>query len=433
MLGSLWWLARQPDLRLVVPELLGICALWVVMLGLLLFFCARGLIRCPTLLILAVALLVRLFFVAGPPQLSDDLYRYLWDGQQLRQGINPYAAAPAAVPVSGEQQALRGLINHPELVTIYPPAAQLLFAAGTLFGGGAAGFKLFLVLLDLLLCLVLLRLLAALHRPPWPAILYAWNPLPILEIAGSGHIDGAAALLVLLSMLLLVKARQAAAPQALTTSAAGGLFAAAVLVKLLPLIFLPGLLLLCRRSLRFFLAGFFIVTLLLCLPFLPQLRNGLETLDLYLHNWEFAGLAFRTLRDLFSGKTARVLLGGLFCLAAARVYLRAWRRRTVAAALQANYAVVLIFLLLTTTLHPWYALYLAALLPVAGGPAGLVLCWAVLLGYQVLIPYAILDQWQEQSWVAAAIVSAPLCARLGTLLAQRWSPSGVHERSPTES
>jgi hypothetical protein len=445
IIGSLFWLALQPDLRLVVPEVIGVCALCVVALGVLLFFCERGLIRCPTLLILIVALLLRLFFVAGPPQLSDDLYRYLWDGQQLRQGGNPYAAAPAVASASIEQEAIRGKINHPELVTIYPPAAQLLFGVGTLFGNGASGFKLFLVLLDLLMCMVLLRLLAVLHRPPWWVILYAWNPLPILEIASSGHIDGAAALLLLAAVLLLIRKNdnnpeqgqrvavnlgrsQRSAPTAISQWLAGGLFGAAVLVKLLPLVFLPALLLLCRGVWRFFLGGVSLCTLLLCLLFWPELTNGLATLDLYLRNWEFAGFAFHLLRDLTSGGTARLLLAGTFVLTAAGLYLRAWRQNTPFAVIEVSYSLALVFLLLTTTLHPWYALYLAALLPLAGGPAGIVLCWSVLLGYQVLIPYAILGQWQEQTWVGGAIVSAPFCALLGGLLAARWLRSSAHAR-----
>ncbi|GAB6083644.1 hypothetical protein JCM30471_25580 [Desulfuromonas carbonis] len=433
ILGSFLWLARQADLRLVVPELIGVCALAVMMLGLLVFVCARGLIRCPTLLILAVALLLRLVFVVAPPQLSDDLYRYLWDGHQLRQGVNPYAAAPAVAPASADREALRGLINHPDLVTIYPPAAQLLFAAGTLFGDGVTRFKLFLVLLDLVLCLVLLGLLTVLRRPPWWLILYAWNPLPVLEIAASGHIDGAAMLFLLAALLVLLKEIPRSPRAAVATTIAGGLFAAAVLVKLFPLVFLPALLLLCRGVRRCFLGGFLLVALLLSLPFWPELQNGLDTLDLYLRNWEFAGLAYRALRDLTSGGTARLLLATTFGLAAAGLYLRAARQATTTAVIQTSYAVTLLFLLLTTTLHPWYALYLVALLPLAGGPAGLALGWSVLLGYQVLTPYAILGQWQEQSWVAAAIVSAPLCTRLATRLASRWSPSSVHDRSPTES
>jgi Glycosyltransferase family 87 len=434
-IGSLWWLSRQPDLRLAVPEVIGGCALCVAALTLLAYCCERGLIRCPTLLILAVALLLRLFFVAGPPQLSDDLYRYLWDGRQLRQGVNPYAVAPAAASTTSGLETLRAKINHPELVTIYPPAAQLLFAAGSLFGGGASGFKLFLVLLDLLLCIVLLRLLSALQRPPWRLILYAWNPLPILEIASSGHIDGAALLLFLFAVLLLIRnsdgAReqtQASVPAAVFPGLAGGVFGAAVLVKLLPLFFLPALLLLCRRGRGFFLGGLSLCTLLLCLLFWPALANGLATLDLYLRNWEFAGFAFRLLRDLTSGGTARLLLAATFVLTAAALYLRAWRQNTASAIVPASYAVALAFLLLTTTLHPWYALCLAALLPLAGGPAGMALCWSVFLGYQVLIPYALLGQWQEQPWVAAAIVSAPVCALCGGWLAARWSRSGPRGR-----
>src|SRR6266568_2250890 len=71
--------------------------------------------------ILAVALLLRLPFLIRPAELSDDIYRYLWDGLQTLSGSNPYAAAPANVhPTHAAAEGVRRLVNHAELVTIYP-------------------------------------------------------------------------------------------------------------------------------------------------------------------------------------------------------------------------------------------------------------------------------------------------------------------------
>jgi hypothetical protein len=80
--------------------------------------------------------------------------------------------------------------------------------------------------------------------------------------------------------------------------------------------------------------------------------------------------------------------------------------------LEAGYAIAMALLLLTPTLQPWYALCLAAFLPFCAGPAGLVLCWAVLLTYRVQIPYFILGQWIENPQVTAAVFLAPVTAYL---------------------
>jgi len=78
----------------------------------------------------------------------------------------------------------------------------------------------------------------------------------------------------------------------------------------------------------------------------------------------------------------------------------------------AFYSIAFTFLLLTPTLHPWYALYLACLLPFAAGPAGLVFGWSVFLAYQVQIGYTLLGQWVESDMTAWMIVSAPAAAVL---------------------
>ncbi len=46
-------------------------------------------------LILALAVLPRLILLASTPALSDDLYRYIWDGKVSAAGIDPYRYAPA--------------------------------------------------------------------------------------------------------------------------------------------------------------------------------------------------------------------------------------------------------------------------------------------------------------------------------------------------
>ena len=418
-------LAAQPELRLAVPLLVGVTAAMVLLLTLALYRGERtGGLWSPAV-ILVVALLMRLLFLSGPPQLSDDSYRYLWDGSNLLHGINPYSAAPSALVPTPALQSVHARINHPDFVTIYPPAAQLLFAGGSALGGTITGLKSFLVLLDLGLCVLLVLLLQLLGRPPWLAVLYAWNPLPVLEIAGSGHIDGAGLTLLIGSCCLLMLERQRAAaigPRRWPVLLSGALLACAGLVKLFPLALAPVLFLLVpagRR--RHFLVGFFGALAELMVPFLPQLTNIGASLDAYARNWEFAGFAFNTLRSLTgSGATARLMLWSSFVLLVISITTRLQARikrglttqDTGCQILEACYLIALALLFLTPTLQPWYALLLAAFLPFGPGPAALVLCWVVFLTYQVQTPYFILGQWTENRQVTVAVFLAPVTAYL---------------------
>jgi hypothetical protein len=417
--------ALQAELRLAVPLLVGSTAAVTAALAAALCFGERGeLVWSPTV-ILSVALLLRLMFLFAPPQLSDDIYRYLWDGSALLRGSNPYAAAPSAVRPPPGLEAVHSMINHPDYVTIYPPAAQVVFAGGACLGGTITGLKTFLVLLDLGLCALIVALLRFVGLPPWTALLYAWNPLPVLEIAGSGHVDGAGLTLFLGSFCLLMTARRGApdceSPR-WSILLSGVLLAGSCLVKLFPLVLVPILFLLVPPSRR----GHFVVSFLgalgaLIYPFLPELTNMVDSLSLYARNWEFAGFAFTVLRTMTgSGTCARLILGACFLVVCVVIYLRQAYLigrgiTTVQAGRQALvscYAIAMALLLLTPTLQPWYALCLAVFLPFCAGPAGLVLCWAVFLTYQVQIPYFILGQWTENPQVTAAVFLGPVTAFL---------------------
>lgn len=425
LIGAMLLLQREPELRLAIPLLTGLTALMTMVLAFVLYRGERGGLPWSPAAILAVALALRLLFVFHPAQLSDDVYRYLWDGSNLLRGVNPYLAAPATMTPPAGLKAIHAAINHPEYATIYPPAAQLIFAAGAAAGGTVTGLKALLVLLDLALCALLISLLNRLELPVWRAVLYAWNPLPVVEIAGSGHVDGAGMTLFAAALLLLLTRGE----RRFYAAASGALFAAAGLVKLFPLVLAPVLFLLVAPGRRLlFLAGFSAAAALLCIPFLPDLTNILRTLAVYAGNWEFAGFAFNALRECTgSGGVARTALVATLLLFVA---VSTWRMASspettedpgarMRRGLNAFYAIAMALLLTTPTLQPWYALMLAALLPFAAGPAGIVLCWAVLLTYRVQIPYFILGQWIESPLVTAAVFLAPAAAWGGSALLSR--------------
>jgi len=420
-------LATLPSLGRAVPELTGLTGLLVILLAFILYRGERHPPDWPLWLILTIALAIRVPFLIRPPELSDDIHRYLWDGLQLLSGQNPYALAPKDITVdTGVLQTIKDAVNHPELVTIYGPAAQLFFGLASLFGGAVLGFKTALVLVDLACCALICLLLGRLRIPAWKGVLYAWHPLPVLEIAGSGHIDGVG-LFFLLAALLMVAENNKSADAAKSPWAAGLFTSCAVLVKLFPAVFLPGFLLALAKQ-RWSLATSFTIAFLLSLlaltlPFCPELRNGLQTLHTYAANWEFGSFSFRSLCFLTgSPKVARMIIGGCFFLAATWRYLHFHRSVQTSpghrplAMVETFYALSLLYLLLTPTLHPWYGLYMVLFLPFAAGPCGLILSWSLLLGYQVLIFYTLLGQWRENDLIAFLTWIGPVTALGLTLL-----------------
>lgn len=406
--------------------------------------------------IIVGAAVFRLMFLFRPPELSDDIYRYLWDGLSILHGNNPYALAPSdAKLVDVEHAALLSHVNHPQLVTIYPPAAQIFFSIGAFLGGisgsGVSGIKALLVAGDIAVCAIIMRMLLQLKMPPSRALLYAWHPLPILEIAGSGHIDGAGVFFLMLAFMLLLNRQNSRVllfpRNGLAFVVAGVVFSLAALTKLFPLVLFPVFLFLAgRKGWQPFTLGAATGAAALSAPFLPGIFNMLVTLDIYARNWEFAGFAFQALHEIFPfGQTARQILAVSFFIIAATLYaLLFWKRKYPvegdcttplwAAAFKTAYCIVLAFLLLTPTLHPWYALYLVCFLPFVPGAAGLVMTWAVLLSYRVLIDFTLLGVWKENDAIPTLIWGATVGALLLGWLASnrawhnRWVVTLAYEK-----
>ena len=185
------------------------------------------------LAILGVAVLSRVLLIAAPP-LSTDIYRYVWDGRVQAAGINPYRYRPADPQVAFlRDQAIFPRINRADsAVTIYPPAAQLIFAGVTRVGASVTAMKMAMVGFEVLSMAVLLSLLRSRGLPETRIIFYAWHPLPLFEFAGSGHIDAAALALMLLACWSADRRQP---------SIAGVILGAAALVKFFPLAIAPTL------------------------------------------------------------------------------------------------------------------------------------------------------------------------------------------------
>src|SRR5262252_9611121 len=190
--------------------------------------------RSTLVLILATAALLRLVALAAPVFLSDDINRYIWDGRVQAAGINPYRY----IPTDPVLAPLRDTLIFPNInrnnyaPTIYPPIAQMLFLLANRLGGTVLAVKLVFVAVEAIGIVALLAVLQAAGKPGEHILLYVWHPLPVWEIAGSGHIDAAVVAFVALALAAAVTGRR---------SWSGAALAAATLVKFFPLVLAPAL------------------------------------------------------------------------------------------------------------------------------------------------------------------------------------------------
>ncbi len=187
--------------------------------------------------ILGVAVACRLATLFSDPFLSSDIYRYVWDGIVQHAGINPYRYVPADAHLAWLRGASDGniypVINRKEYAhTIYPPVAQTIFWITTFISPTVTCMKAVMVLFEGLTLWTIVKLLHYSGRPREQAILYAWCPLLIWEIAGSGHLD--AAVMAFIGLALLFRFRR---HRVLT----GFFLALAVLTKFYPLVLFPAL------------------------------------------------------------------------------------------------------------------------------------------------------------------------------------------------
>ena len=189
-----------------------------------------------TLLIAIIfAVLFRVSILFAPPYLSDDIYRYIWDGRVQAAGINPYRYIPAAPELAQlRDDAIYPKINRRDYAhTIYPPVAQVVFLLTTRISESVVWMKFTMLIFEMVAIWAIASLLNLLGRPRQLLLLYAWHPLAVWEFAGSGHVDAIAIGFIALAFL---------AWQKRSDLGAGFLLACATLVKLFPLVLLPAML-----------------------------------------------------------------------------------------------------------------------------------------------------------------------------------------------
>ena len=228
--GSIW-VGTVPRKDAVLALMLASGALYAGAVALVVRLPAVPRLLAP---VLAIAVALRMALLLAPPFMSSDIYRYVWDGRVQAAGINPYVHVPADTALSSlRDTAIFPRINRADYAhTIYPPAAQMIFAAVGCGSDSVTAAKICMLLLEACGILAALRLLALAKMPPARVLIYAWNPLVLWAVAGDGHIDGAMIGLLGLAMWAAIRQRG---------GLAGALLGGAILTKFLPIAVLPAL------------------------------------------------------------------------------------------------------------------------------------------------------------------------------------------------
>lgn len=367
----LWWLA------------------WAVAVGCLRRVPARRVL----LLVVLGAIALRLAAITAVVPLSDDLYRYAWDGRVQASGTDPYRYPPTApelahlrddwlFPDDAECER-RGkepgctIINRPSVRTIYPPVAQAWFVTGHALGASQLedlGWQLFALLADVATMLLLWRLLLRFERDPrWVAV-YAWSPVAVLEAVQNGHVDGLATLFVLAAVGLAGR----------RPGWSGAALGAATMVKLYPALLLPVLL--GRRPVRV-VTAFAAVCVVSYVPHLLAVGwDVLGYLPGYLQEEDYdSGDRFLLLSPLGLTGTAGTVVAAVIGLIVAVVVLRRVRRSPEDVS---RHALLLLgsALLVATPVQPWYGLPIAALAALAVRPVWLAIPLAAYPTFFAVVP-----------------------------------------------
>jgi len=325
--------------------------------------------------LLVLGILFRLVFLFAIPNLSQDFYRFIWDGNLFVLGINPYLFFPNDLLANGNiliphaQELVEGMgVLSAKNYSNYPPLNQLLFGIASWFGeghimGSLIAMRLMIITADIGIFFFGRKLLKSVNRSPHLIFWYFLNPLVIIELSGNVHFEGVMLAFFVWGLCLLASKKWV--PAAL-------LMAAAISIKLIPLIFMPlffkhlGI----KKGFLFNLLAM-AALLLTLLPFYSSefLSHYSATISLWFYNFEFNASIYNIVKELaiqfeakpwelikVYGKITPIIMIGLV------VILTLFRNnRTLSSLLHTMLIILTAYFFLASTVHPWYLIFLLIL------------------------------------------------------------------------
>ncbi len=331
-----------------------------------------------------MGIILRFSFINTMPIGSDDIYRYMWDGKVQSNGINPYKFSPVdSNLVYLHSDILPSKVNFPELKTIYFPLSQWLFFLGyQLSGESIGGYKLILMIFELLTIVILHLILRKLNKPLEYLLLYVLCPLPIFQFALDSHLDGYGLLLITISILFYLKRR-------LTISLI--FLGLSLSIKPIGILFIPFFFL-NEKKISDRLKILFLPFVTFFIQFIPYIfsSNPFEALFVYAKHWSFNGGIFTLLNSIIKhNQITRIVCGIILLISLIPLYLSRYDF------LKKIYYSVLLLLIFSPVVHPWYIGWLTVLIPIVPAFSGIMYSSLSSLTSFTVLSYQLNGVWKE--------------------------------------
>ena len=309
---------------------------------------------------LHIGILFRLILIMTIPNLSQDFYRFIWDGRLLLKGVNPYLFTPNQIPNAVFQSQFliekMGPLSASHFSN-YPPLNQILFAISAFFSpknifGNILVLRTLIILADLGIYVFGKKILSGLNLKKSNIYIYFLNPLVIIELTGNLHFEGVMMFFFCLGVFSFFKKN---------ISLSGVFIGFSILIKLIPLMLLPLFFKYTHKYLKFY----FVIGITLIVSFLPFVsldffKNYSSTIGLWFTNFEFNGSIYYLIRKIGFWITGYNIIGiygritPLIIIGIILFYTFKNRQVNEKQILKYFLNILLIYFLISTTVHPWY-------------------------------------------------------------------------------
>ncbi|QNM85539.1 mannosyltransferase [Polaribacter pectinis] len=395
--------------------------LWFSLFGCFYFLIKSKTINYSTLV--GITILFRLIFLFAIPNLSQDFYRFIWDGRMIFEGINPYLSLPETYIQQGLKPIAEANLLYDGMgelngshYTNYPPINQLCFLIAALFAsksifGSVIILRLIIILADIGILYFGKKILERLNLPIKNIFWYVLNPFIIIEMTGNLHFEPVMLFFLIWSFYKLHQQKWIYAAV---------LIACSISVKLIPLLFLPlffqwfvkhsqdrneekqvSTLARIIKLLSFYVI-IILTTLLLFLPFLSSefLANYSKSIGLWFRNFEFNASFYYIFREIgyyFRGYNEIAIIGKitpvltiLFLL-----YITFFKKnKNINQLITAMLFCLCFYYFTATTVHPWYVATPLILCVFTKYKFPIVWSLVIILSYQAYANFP----WKENLW-----------------------------------
>ncbi len=346
--------------------------------------------------ILVTGIIFRIIFLVTIPNLSQDFYRFIWDGELVSNFINPYLNIPndlildPNLVIDNAKELLTGMGElSPKFHSNYPPLNQLIFAVAALLGGksilGAViVMRILIILADIGIVYFGRKLLRKLNKSPHLIFWYFLNPLVIMELTGNLHFEGVMLFFFVWSLYLLSMNNW---------KLAAVVYACSISIKLVPLLFLPLFLthFKFKKSVAFYsIVGLSILTLLL--PFYASefIANYSKTVGLWFSNFEFNSSIYNVVKTIgvnyFDAKPWELIktygkLTPIITILTVLAFTFFRKNDNLSTLISSMLWILTIYYFISPTVHPWYIIFLVVLTCFTNYRYALVWSATVILSY----------------------------------------------------